>query len=135
MFCRNCGGEMNDNQAICLKCGVEVGKGNSFCNNCGKPVAPEAAVCLSCGVALKSESEKEKAKNEKYLNGHDKIIMALLSFFLGGIGIHNFMMGETKKGIFKIVSAFCCGLGFIFGLIDFIKILCGSYVVDPNKLI
>lgn len=37
---------MNDNQAICLKCGVEVGKGNSFCNNCGKPVAPEAAVCF-----------------------------------------------------------------------------------------
>ena len=26
MYCKNCGEEMNDNQAICLKCGVNVGK-------------------------------------------------------------------------------------------------------------
>ena len=128
MFCRNCGGEMNDNQAICLKCGVKTGEGNAYCSNCGAPVSPEAAVCLSCGVAI-----KKAAAAGGDLGGKDKIVIALVCFFLGGIGIHNFMMGETKKGIVKIVASFCLGLGGILALIDLIKILMDKYVVDPEK--
>lgn len=56
MYCKNCGEALNDNQAICLKCGVEVGKGNSHCPNCGNAVAPDASFCLSCGVALKKSA-------------------------------------------------------------------------------
>lgn len=127
MFCRNCGEAMNDNQAICLKCGVKTGTGNAFCANCGKPVDPNADVCLSCGVAIKN------AVNGDYLNGKDKIVIALVCFFLGGLGIHNFMLGETKKGIVKIVLSLCVGLGGILALIDFIKILLDKYEVNPDK--
>lgn len=127
MYCKNCGQEMNDNQAICLSCGVKTGDGNKFCYNCGKPVEENAEVCLNCGVAVKKSVSGD-------LNGKDKITMALVCFFLGGIGIHNFMMGETKKGIVKIVASFCCGIGGILALIDFIKILVDKYVVDPEKL-
>lgn len=131
MFCKNCGEAMNDNQAICIKCGVETGKGNAFCANCGKPVEPNADVCLNCGVAIKDEKS-----NSKYdVNGKDKIMMALLCFFLGGIGIHNFVLGENKKGIFRIIMSFVCGIGGIIALIDFVKILMGKYEVDPTKLI
>ena len=131
MYCRNCGEEMNDNQAICLKCGVEVGKGNAFCSNCGKPVNADAAVCLNCGVAINNA-----ANTGKYdVNGKDKLMMALLCFFLGGLGIHNFLLGENKKGIFRIIMSFVCGIGGIIALIDFIKILMGKYTVDPTKLI
>lgn len=122
---------MNENQAICIKCGVETGKGNAFCANCGKPVEPNADVCLNCGVAIKDEKS-----NGKYdVNGKDKIMMALLCFFLGGIGIHNFVLGENKKGIFRIIMSFVCGIGGIIALIDFVKILMGKYEVDPTKLI
>ena len=127
MFCRNCGEAMNDNQAICLKCGVKTGTGNSFCANCGNAVAPNADVCLNCGVAIKN------ATNGEYLNGKDKLTIALICFFLGGLGIHNFMLGETKKGVVKIVLSFCFYIGSILALIDFIKILTDKYVVDPNK--
>ena len=126
MYCRNCGEQLNDNQAICLKCGVAVGKGKAFCKNCGKPVNEGAAVCLSCGCKIEDEQKKEAAGN---LNGQDKMTMALICFFLGGIGIHNFMMGEKKKGIFKIVLTLCCGIGCIFALIDFIMILMDKYEV------
>ena len=132
MFCKNCGKPMNDNQAICLECGVETGKGNSFCANCGNAVAPEAAVCLNCGVAIQQE---KAGKNGKYLNGQDKIVMILVCLFLGGWGVHNFMMGETKKGVFRLVTCFICGIGGIIALIDLIKIAMGTYVVDPTKLI
>ncbi len=125
MYCRSCGEQMNDNQAICLKCGVKTGEGSGFCANCGQPVAPEAAVCLSCGVAVKKA-------NAGYGN-YDKIVIALICFFLGGFGIHNFMLGETKKGIVKIVCTLLCGIGGILALIDFIKILLDKYEVNPEK--
>ena len=127
MFCRNCGKEMNDNQAICLNCGVQTGNGNAYCANCGNPVNADAVVCLNCGVAIK------KAAVGGDLAGKDKVTMALICFFLGGLGIHNFMMGETKKGVVKIVLSLCLGIGGILALIDFIKILMDKYVVDPTK--
>ena len=127
MYCKNCGEAMNDNQAICLKCGVKVGDGASFCANCGQPIAANAEICMSCGVAQK------KAGGD--LNGQDKIVMILVCLFLGGLGIHNFMMGEAKKGVFKIIMSFCCGIGGILALIDLVKICMGTYVVDPNKLV
>ena len=124
MFCRNCGQPMNDNQAICLNCGVEKGKGVNFCNNCGSPVAPEAKVCLNCGVAVNNTANN--------LNGQDKILMAILCFFLGGLGVHNFMMGETKKGIVKIVTSFICCIGSILAFIEFVKILMDKYTYNPD---
>jgi RNA polymerase subunit RPABC4/transcription elongation factor Spt4 len=129
MYCRNCGEAMNENQAICLKCGVKTGEGNAFCANCGNATNPDAEVCLNCGVALKKEAKGGD------LNGQDKIVMILICFFLGGFGIHNFMMGETKKGIVKIITTCLCGIGGILALIDLIRIAMGSYKVDPTKLI
>jgi len=128
MYCKNCGEMMNDNQAICIKCGVKVGEGNTYCANCGKEIAANADVCLNCGVA-------NKKANSNYLNGQDKVVMIIVAVLIGGLGIHNFMMGETKKGIFRIVMSFLCGLGYIFALIDAIKIACGNYIVDPEKLV
>lgn len=132
MFCKNCGEGLNDNQAICVKCGVKVGDGNAFCANCGKPVDPNAEVCMSCGVAVK------KAGGD--LAGQDKIVIALICFFLGTLGIHNFIMKENKKGVFKLVLTFLtCGVGAlaveVMVIIEFIKILTDKYIVDPNKLV
>ena len=128
MYCRNCGETMNDNQAICLKCGVKVGSGDAFCPNCGNTTTPGADVCLNCGVSLKKASGSN-------LNGQDKIVMIIICLFLGGWGIHNFMMGEIKKGVFKIIMSFVCGIGGILALIDLIRIAMDSYVVDPEKLV
>lgn len=127
MYCKSCGEILNEGQAVCVKCGVKVGEGNAYCSNCGEAITPGSDVCLKCGFAVK--------KAEGNLGDYNKTTMALICFFLGGIGVHNFMMGETKKGIFKIVTTLCFGLGFIFVLIDFVKILTDKYVIDPTKLI
>lgn len=126
MYCRNCGKEINENQVICLECGVKKGDGKNFCPNCGKPVEENATVCMNCGVAIKKPNN---------FGSYDKITIALVCFFLGSIGIHNFILGENKKGIVKIVASLCCGLGEILALIDFIRILVDKYDVDPEKLI
>ncbi len=129
MFCKNCGVAMNDNQAICIQCGVKVGDGDKFCANCGNEVAENAEFCMNCGVALKQKEEP------KPLNGQDKLVMILLAVLLSGFGIHNFMMGETKKGIFRIIMSFVCSIGNILSWVDAIKIATDTYVVDPDKLV
>lgn len=127
MYCKYCGKELNDIQAICLNCGVERGKGDNFCPHCGNPTAKEAAVCLGCGAPLKKQ---QATKNS--LGDQDKITMALLCFFLGGLGIHNFILGESKKGILKILLSCIVGIGWILALVDFIKILTDSYEIDTE---
>ena len=84
---------------------------------------------MACGVALK------KAAKGGDLAGKDKTTLIIVCLLLGGLGIHNFMLGETKKGIVKIVASFCFYLGGILALIDLIKICTDKYVVDPTKLI
>ncbi|MBQ4128594.1 MAG: TM2 domain-containing protein [Ruminococcus sp.] len=133
MFCKNCGEAINDNQAICLKCGVKVGDGNAYCANCGQAVAPEATVCLNCGVAVTNQAQQKDLDGK--LGNYDKIVMIIVCLFLGGLGIHNFMLGETKKGVFKIIMSLLCGIGGILALIDLIKICMGNYVIDPEKLV
>ena len=71
-------------------------------------------------------------RQEPYLAGNDKTMIALLCFFLRGLGVHCFVMGETRKGIIRIVFSLLCGIGGIFALIDFIMILSDTYVVNPE---
>lgn len=126
MFCKNCGSMMNDNAAICVKCGVARGVGASYCPNCGETVAPNAAVCLKCGSALGAPSASGEQKS--------KLVAGLLGIFLGGLGIHNFYLGYTGKAIAQIVLTFCFGIGAIWGLIEGIMILCGSIKTDAKGI-
>mgnify|MGYP003413437755 FL=1 len=58
----------------------------------------------------------------------------LLGIFLGGWGVHNFYLGNTGKAIAQIVLTFCFGIGYIWGLIEGIMILCGSIKTDANGI-
>lgn len=131
MYCKSCGQPINENQAICLNCGVNVGDGTKYCANCGKELQPNAVVCLNCGVAV----TPQKTPGDSWVPaGKDKITAMLLAFFLGGFGIHCFYLGESKKGVLRLLTCWF-GLGSILALIDFIRMLAGSYEVNPNKLI
>ena len=143
MFCKTCGAEMNENQAICLKCGCSKGTGSVYCANCGGELLPNAVACMKCGVAANYGAVNNSIgktgipgiDNAGWCpEGRDKIIAILLAFFIGGFGIHNFYLGETKKGILRICTCWF-GLGSILALIDFIKMLTGSYTVNPEKLV
>ena len=120
MYCKNCGALLNDNQSVCLDCGVRVGNGNKYCQYCGCAVHPEQDICLSCGADLKQTTgDIPSDKN--------KTVAILLCLFLGCLGVHNFYLGETKKGLFRILMTLCCGIGEILALVDLILLLIGSY--------
>lgn len=123
MYCKNCGNPMDPNAAVCLNCGCAKGTGLSYCANCGQPVAPGAAVCTTCGFAT-TPIDNPNAKS--------KLVAGLLGILLGGWGIHNFYLGYTGKGVAQILLNFCCGIGYIWGLIEGILILCGNINVDAK---
>lgn len=136
----------------CYKCGAVVADGTKFCTNCGADLIIDTtgktyASFGGGGKKLFEGEQKAKEANsqndsqgyqtyngrqEPYLAGNDKTMIALLCFFLGGLGVHCFVMGETRKGIIRIVFSLLCGIGGIFALIDFIMILSDTYVVNPE---
>jgi TM2 domain-containing membrane protein YozV len=62
-----------------------------------------------------------------------KLVAALLGIFLGSWGIHNFYLGDSKKGIIQIVvTIVTCGIGGLWGFIEGIMILAGSIKTDAN---
>lgn len=129
MFCRNCGNQIDNQAAVCIKCGVAVGQGTNFCPHCGAATIPGAAVCTQCGVAL-SQPIPQGAQKSKMAAG-------LLGIFLGSLGVHNFYLGYTGKAVAQLlISVLSCGLltlvSEIWGLVEGIQILTGSIDKDAN---
>lgn len=124
-FCRNCGNQMDDIAAICVKCGVEKGKGNAFCPNCAKPTDADMAFCTSCGIALGVTKVNKPQKS--------RMIAGLLGIFVGSFGVHNFYLGNTSRAVLQLVlTLLSCGVSGIWGFIEGILLLCGSINTDAD---
>ncbi len=109
-----------------------------FCPNCGKEVEENQAVCLNCGIAL--PGTKVNTGDFANPNAKSKVGAGVLGILLGALGVHNFYLGYTGKAVAQLlltlVGWIACGLGPIvagvWGLIEGIMILCGSINVDAN---
>lgn len=135
-FCKNCGNELNEGQEVCLNCGVKVEnkttqnsdtKKVEYCSNCGAEINPGQDICLKCGVRVSKANGGAKSK----------MAAGLLGIFLGGLGIHNFYLGNTGKAIAQLlITCLSCGIlspiSAVWGLIEGILILCGNITTDAN---
>ncbi len=158
MNCYKCGAVVADGTKFCTNCGADLiidttGKTYASFGGGGEKLFEEEQKAKEANSQNDSQDASQNnnqgtnqnyyqntsqgyqtynGRQEPYLAGNDKTMIALLCFFLGGLGVHCFVMGETRKGIIRIVFSLLCGIGGIFALIDFIMILSDTYVVNPE---
>lgn len=94
-----------------------------YCKNCGKELNDNAYVCINCGAKVESGLKDGVGVNKK--NGKSKVAAGLFGIFLGGIGAHNFYMGNIGMGIVDILFSWTF-IPEIVGLIKGIIYLCES---------
>ena len=61
----------------------------------------------------------------------DPTTLLLVSIFLGELGIDRFMLGDTGRGILKLLTAGCCG---ILAIIDWFQIQKKTRELNFNKI-
>ena len=123
MYCKNCGEPMNENQAICLKCGVPTGKGTKYCANCGNEVAEEAVICVKCGVSLGVDKAEEKKANTDGIKKRSLVSAIIFTIITCGIysifwfiSLTNDMnkasgrVNDTNGGMAFLFSIITCGI-------------------------
>ncbi|MEG1442324.1 MAG: TM2 domain-containing protein [Oscillospiraceae bacterium] len=135
MYCTNCGGNLNDTDVFCPKCGTSKNDIN-VCPACGEKITPGTAFCSNCGAHVPGA----KAQNTRTTNAYgvpqrSRLVAGLLGILLGSLGVHSFYLGYTTRGILQIlVTIITCGIGAVWGFIEGIMILVKSINVDADGI-
>ena len=116
-----------------------------FCSNCGAELNEEQDICLKCGVRVKNTNTNNKVDSNP--NAKSKMAAGLLGIFLGQFGVHNFYLGYTGKAVAQllltifgytsaifIIGIFMVAAAGIWGLVEGIMILSGSINTDANGI-
>jgi TM2 domain-containing membrane protein YozV len=90
---------------------VSVVPAENYCRDCGSVIQSRAEICPKCGVRQKAITGA---------GGRNRTSAAIFAFFLGGLGVHKFYLGQPGLGILYLL--FCWTLvpsiaGFIETLV------------------
>ncbi len=121
--CENCGAQVRPNASRCEKCGSQV----------SAPATSPQQPMYAQGNQSTTQPQVVYVQNPAQVAGaaKSKVVAALLAFFLGAIGIHNFYLGYTGRGIAQLLlTLLTCGWGIlitgVWALIEFVLILTGA---------
>ena len=167
MFCSKCGKEILSGNNVCEHCGAEVEEldmskyiTTEEVNNQGyenQSYSNQDYNANNQGYENQSYSNQDYNNNQGYNNqqytnqGYNnyqggaeqksKLAAGLLAIFVGSLGIHNFYLGYTNKGLIQILVTLIggivtCGISAvamqIWAIVEGIQILTGSINVDAN---
>ena len=68
--------------------------------------------------------------NESSKSDKQKIVAALLCWFLGAFGVHRFYLGHIGIGVIQLLTLGGCG---VWTIVDFILILTGGVKDDQGR--
>jgi TM2 domain-containing membrane protein YozV len=125
--CSNCSKEIPDNQPKCPFCGAV--QNNSFTGQPTGPSQPPYGQPADPAYAQPPYGQAPVYPPYQQQYGQtvqqpDQLVMLIVCFFLGFLGIHRFLTGKIVSGVFMILTL--GGLG-IWTLIDYILILLGKF--------
>lgn len=103
-----------------------------FCQNCGSEVKENQAVCLKCGFAITPQRAQNNLEKDLANGVHNKYVAAILAILLGGFGAHKFYLGQIGTGIIYLL--FCWTfIPALIGLIEGILYLAMSDTAFAQK--
>lgn len=80
-----------------------------YCSSCGKTIKVQAEICPFCGVRQSNAfAQPDKAKKASG-NQKSKGIYQTWAFFLGGLGAHNFYIGNNNRGAVQLLLSLLSG--------------------------
>ena len=135
--CEHCAAQIEDNCKTCPYCLSTIVKTKDEEKSDKDDIAFEffskENTCENeIRYAMPDEEEVIKGKKSRIASG-------LLGIFLGGLGVHNFYLGYTKKAVIQLVLFIlgCCNgitaaIACIWGFIEGILILAGNINIDGD---
>ena len=127
----------------CKYCGQMIEENVSFCPHCGKSVKEESAKEQDHAYETAPAAAPVHAPAVPGTEQKSRVVAGLMGIlfglFLGGLGIHNFYLGYTKKAVTQLLICIlgaCLVVGplvsGIWCLVDGIRIIAGDINVDAN---
>lgn len=86
-----------------------------YCKDCGSQINIKAEICPHCGV-------RQENNLAAYSSNKNRLVAAFVAFFLGGLGIHKFYLGQTLAGVLYLLF-FWTAIPAFLGLIECIMYL------------
>ncbi len=90
MFCRNCGGHLDEGDRFCKKCGA-LRSG---------PLLPTAAFPSGCTICPRCNSQVGDGQGMPFFPAEIRIIAGLLAIFVGSLGIHTTFTWDITTAAF-----------------------------------
>ncbi|MEX1378283.1 MAG: TM2 domain-containing protein [Eubacteriales bacterium] len=101
-----------------------------YCRNCGREMGENQNKCESCGTYQNiGTSTRELSKS--------RLVVGIIGILLGTLGIHNFILGHTSRGLTQLlITCLTCGVGgfivWVWSLVESIQILTGQINEDAH---
>ena len=130
MKCKNCGQELGENVKLCPICGEE--QVASTVTRTDEHLVIEQRI--NNIHSHWDDEEKNKNVEEVYEHQKSRLVAGLLQLFLGGFGLGRFYLGYTGIGIAQLCTLPLFGIGYIWGFIDGILILCRQLDLDGEGI-
>jgi len=75
-----------------------------YCSSCGKPIKAQAEICPLCGVRQAyRNTQKVAGASSVPIGPRSKSAFQGLAIFLGGLGVHNFYIGNNSRGVTQLL--------------------------------
>jgi len=103
---------------------IARGIDEKFCGECGTVIKVKAEICPSCGV--------RQLPPPVAANPRNKVVAALLAFFIGAFGIHRFYLGRTVSGVLYLLF-FWTFIPAILAFVETIRLLLMSDATFAQK--
>ncbi len=123
---------------ICSNCGNEIANDAKFCSVCGSPAPVQNSGAENAAPNYQNAAPNYQNAAPNYQNAANqyaapksRLLAGILGLLFGGIGVHNFYLGNTTRAVIQIVvTCVTCGIGAIWGFVEGILILCRQINTD-----